>query len=124
MRKEMAVFDVFSCFEGARLQARRKQEDLPGFSRRGNSPFHVGKSTYPQGLKPGFYKARDGTAEAAPFQTAIFETRRKGLVSAKARTVRTSQQRVNYASQRGIDELPRCGIVIPQCGIHARILLV
>src|SRR5271165_4388534 len=85
MRREMAVFDVFSCFEGARLQARRKQEDMPGFSRRGNSPSYVGKSTYPQGLKPGFYKPRDGAAEAAPLQTATLEASRKGLVSAKAR---------------------------------------
>jgi hypothetical protein len=32
------------------------------------------RDSSPQGLKPGFYAARNGTAEAVPFQNTIFET--------------------------------------------------
>jgi signal transduction histidine kinase len=37
------------------------------------------RDSSPQGLKPGFYAARNGTAEAVPFQNTIFETSSNNL---------------------------------------------
>src|SRR5271157_3013253 len=57
------------------------------------------RSLFPQGLKPGFYTARNGAAEAAPLQRIIcrVENRRSGVSLPVAVWLRLSLRRRNPA---------------------------